>query len=74
MILLNQMINTISFLSDTLELYYVDSNGTRKEIPLVKKGIAWWTDKHVKFRNPGGNDNLTVSFEGEQTGHTAFLL
>lgn len=74
MILLNPMVNTISFLSDTLELYYVDSNGTRKEIPLVKKGIAWWTDKHVKFRNPGGNDNLTVSFEGEQTVHTAFLL
>lgn len=74
MILLNPMVNTISFLSDTLELYYVDSNGTRKEIPLVKKGIAWWTDKHVKFRNPGGNDNLTVSFEGEQTEHTAFLL
>lgn len=72
--MLNPMVNTISFLSDTLELYYVDSNGTRKEIPLVKKGIAWWTDKHVKFRNPGGNDNLTVSFEGEQTAHTAFLL
>ncbi|XP_024913523.1 cell cycle control protein 50A-like isoform X2 [Cynoglossus semilaevis] len=53
-----------SLFNDTLELYYVDSNGTRKEIPLVKKGIAWWTDKHVKFRNPGGNDNLTVSFEG----------
>lgn len=52
------------FVSDTLELYYIDSNGTSNAVPLVKKGIAWWTDKHVKFRNPGGNDNLTVAFQG----------
>lgn len=32
----------------------------------MKKGIAWWTDKHVKFRNPGGNPNLTSAFQGEQ--------
>lgn len=53
------------FPTDTLELYYIDPNGTRTQIPLVKKGIAWWTDKHVKFRNPGGNNsNLTASFQG----------
>lgn len=52
-----------AFVSDTLELYYID-NGTKVLIPVVKKGIAWWTDKHVKFRNPGGNDNLTVVFQG----------
>uniref|UniRef100_A0A8K9UFL7 Cell cycle control protein n=1 Tax=Oncorhynchus mykiss TaxID=8022 RepID=A0A8K9UFL7_ONCMY len=28
----------------TLELCYIDPNGTRIQIPL--KGIAWWTDKH----------------------------
>ena len=49
--------------ADTLELYYL-SNGTRTPVALMKKGIAWWTDKHVKFRNPGGNDNLTVAFQG----------
>ncbi|XP_037602085.1 transmembrane protein 30Aa [Sebastes umbrosus] len=53
-----------SLFNDTLELYHIDSNGTRNAIPLVKKGIAWWTDKHVKFRNPGGNTNLTVAFQG----------
>lgn len=51
--------------SDTLVLYHIDSNGTRNAIPLVKKGIAWWTDKHVKFRNPGGNNNLTLAFRGD---------
>ncbi|KAG7465741.1 hypothetical protein MATL_G00156820 [Megalops atlanticus] len=54
-----------SLFNDTLELFYIDPNGTRTEIPLTKKGIAWWTDKHVKFRNPGGNNlNLTTVFQG----------
>lgn len=46
-------------------LYYVDSNNSKIEVPLVKKGIAWWTDKHVKFRNPAGNSNLTLAFQGD---------
>ncbi|KAL6477778.1 hypothetical protein MHYP_G00136130 [Metynnis hypsauchen] len=53
-----------SLFNDTLELYYIYPNGTKTFIPLVKKGIAWWTDKHVKFRNPAGNnDNLTITFK-----------
>ncbi|XP_028294524.1 cell cycle control protein 50A-like isoform X1 [Gouania willdenowi] len=56
-----------SLFNDTLKLYYLEANGTRNEIPLVKKGIAWWTDKHVKFRNPGGNANLTAVFQGNLT-------
>lgn len=52
-----------SLFNDTLELYYID-NGTRNAIPGVKKGIAWWTDKCKKFRNPGGNKNLTIAFKG----------
>uniref|UniRef100_A0A8B9L260 Cell cycle control protein n=1 Tax=Astyanax mexicanus TaxID=7994 RepID=A0A8B9L260_ASTMX len=53
-----------SLFNDTLELYYIYPNGSRTLIPLVKKGIAWWTDKHVKFRNPpGNNDNLTITFQ-----------
>lgn len=52
-------------LSDTLKLYHINANGTRNEIPVAKKGIAWWTDKHVKFRNPGGINNLTVAFQGD---------
>ncbi|XP_041828000.1 transmembrane protein 30Aa [Melanotaenia boesemani] len=52
-----------SLFNDTLELYHVDSNGTRNPVPVATKGIAWWTDKHVKFRNPGGNSNLTAAFK-----------
>ncbi|MBN3301791.1 cell cycle control protein 50A [Amia ocellicauda] len=54
-----------SLFNDTLELIYNDPNGNFTPIPLVKKGIAWWTDKNVKFRNPGGNNsNLTSIFQG----------
>lgn len=49
--------------SDTFELFYIQDNGNRTRIPLMKKGIAWWTDRFVKFRNPGG-DNLTAAFAG----------
>ncbi|MGH0115636.1 UNVERIFIED_CONTAM: hypothetical protein FKN15_037959 [Acipenser sinensis] len=50
---------------NTLTLYYINPNGTESLVPLQKKGIAWWTDKNVKFRNPGGNNlNLTAVFQG----------
>lgn len=42
-------------------------NGTKTEIILIKKGIAWWTDKNVKFRNPTGDYNLSYIFTGNQT-------
>ncbi|KAL2099145.1 hypothetical protein ACEWY4_005625 [Coilia grayii] len=54
-----------SLFNDTLELLYNFPNGTSISIPLSKTGIAWWTDKHVKFRNPGGNNNnLSAAFAG----------
>ncbi|XP_058879502.1 cell cycle control protein 50A-like [Acipenser ruthenus] len=54
-----------SLFNDTLTLYYINPNGTESLVPLQKKGIAWWTDKNVKFRNPGGNNfNLTAVFQG----------
>lgn len=54
-----------SMFNDTLELFYNDPNGTKIQIPLTATGIAWWTDKHVKFRNPGAeNTNLTAVFQG----------
>ncbi|XP_054249910.1 cell cycle control protein 50A isoform X2 [Indicator indicator] len=53
-----------SMFNDTLELYRIE-NETRVDIPLIKKGIAWWTDKNVKFRNPTGDgNNLTALFQG----------
>lgn len=52
-------------LTDSLELFYNDPNGTKIPVPLTSTGIAWWTDKHVKFRNPGSNNpNLTAVFQG----------
>uniref|UniRef100_A0A673LQR5 Cell cycle control protein n=1 Tax=Sinocyclocheilus rhinocerous TaxID=307959 RepID=A0A673LQR5_9TELE len=53
-----------SLFNDTLELFYNHPNGSRITIHLVKTGIAWWTDKHVKFRNPAGNNNnLSIVFQ-----------
>uniref|UniRef100_A0A8C1L123 Cell cycle control protein n=1 Tax=Cyprinus carpio TaxID=7962 RepID=A0A8C1L123_CYPCA len=53
-----------SLFNDTLELFYIHPNGSRIAIHLVKTGIAWWTDKHVKFRNPGeNNNNLSIVFQ-----------
>ncbi|KAK5602469.1 Cell cycle control protein 50A [Crenichthys baileyi] len=54
-----------SLFNDTLELFYIEPNGTTTAVPLAKKGIAWWTDKHVKFRNPvKDKENLTELFKG----------
>lgn len=56
---------TCSVAADTLELFYNDPDGAKVRVPLTNTGIAWWTDKHVKFRNPGANNaNLTAVFQG----------
>uniref|UniRef100_A0A6I8NU19 Cell cycle control protein n=1 Tax=Ornithorhynchus anatinus TaxID=9258 RepID=A0A6I8NU19_ORNAN len=52
-----------SMFNDTLELLRID-NDTMSPIPLNKRGIAWWTDKNVKFRNPSGaTHNLSALFK-----------
>ncbi|XP_066997218.1 cell cycle control protein 50A [Anabrus simplex] len=48
-----------SLFSDELSLYSVAHHG---EVPLLRTGIAWPSDKRIKFRNPEGN--LTKAFEG----------
>ncbi|XP_026155805.1 cell cycle control protein 50B [Mastacembelus armatus] len=40
-----------SMFNDTFKLYEI-INGTKKEVPLDGKGIAWWTDSNIKYRNP----------------------
>ncbi|XP_026195025.1 cell cycle control protein 50B isoform X2 [Anabas testudineus] len=40
-----------SMFNDTFVLYQI-VNGTNKEVPLDGKGIAWWTDYSIKYRNP----------------------
>ncbi|XP_078042770.1 cell cycle control protein 50A isoform X2 [Augochlora pura] len=48
-----------SLFSDELSLYSVQH---LKNVPLLKTGIAWPSDKAIKFRNPEGN--LTEAFAG----------
>jgi hypothetical protein len=52
---------------DTLELFLIanESDPVPTLIPLKKKGIAWWTDKNVKFRNPPGEGSLAERFKGK---------
>ncbi|XP_077626368.1 LOW QUALITY PROTEIN: cell cycle control protein 50A [Crocuta crocuta] len=52
-----------SMFNDTLELFLVGNESHPTPIPLKKKGIAWWTDKNVKFRNPPGGDSLEERFK-----------
>ncbi|XP_034940635.1 cell cycle control protein 50A [Chelonus insularis] len=47
-----------SLFSDRLTLFFLDLNTT---VPLLKTGIAWPSDKNIKFQNPPGN--LTKAFE-----------
>ncbi|XP_074516913.1 cell cycle control protein 50B [Sebastes fasciatus] len=37
--------------NDTFKLYQI-VNGANKLVPFDGKGIAWWTDYNVKYRNP----------------------
>ncbi|XP_021549245.1 LOW QUALITY PROTEIN: cell cycle control protein 50A [Neomonachus schauinslandi] len=53
-----------SMFNDTLELFLVGNESYPTPIPLKKKGIAWWTDKNVKFRNPPGGESLKERFKG----------
>ncbi|XP_023446213.1 cell cycle control protein 50A isoform X2 [Dasypus novemcinctus] len=53
-----------SMFNDTLELFLVGNDSDPMPIPLKKKGIAWWTDKNVKFRNPPGEESLEERFQG----------
>ncbi|XP_020855796.1 cell cycle control protein 50A [Phascolarctos cinereus] len=51
-----------SMFNDTLELFQKNESSLIR-VHLHKKGIAWWTDKNVKFRNPPGG-NLSEVFKG----------
>lgn len=40
-----------SMFNDSFLLYQI-VNGKEKKVPLDGKGIAWWTDYNIKYRNP----------------------
>ncbi|XP_035024892.1 cell cycle control protein 50B [Hippoglossus stenolepis] len=51
-----------SMFNDTFKLYQI-VKGTKKPVTLDGKGIAWWTDYNVKYRNPSVNP-LKDAFNG----------
>ncbi|XP_054856724.1 cell cycle control protein 50B-like [Eublepharis macularius] len=54
-----------SLFNDTFDLFYVLNNGTKVQVPLDKRGISWWTDSNIKFRNPEPvNGSLALAFKG----------
>ncbi|XP_067265876.1 transmembrane protein 30C [Chanodichthys erythropterus] len=52
--------------NDSFTVRYYPTNGPELQVPLYRKGIAWYTDKNVKFRNPPTNNTFTLqqAFEG----------
>ncbi|NWI99870.1 CC50C protein, partial [Crypturellus undulatus] len=51
-----------SIFNDTIDLFY-NVNSSVIQVPLLKTGNSWWTDKNVKFRNPVAH-NLSSAFAG----------
>uniref|UniRef100_A0A672TI40 Cell cycle control protein n=1 Tax=Strigops habroptila TaxID=2489341 RepID=A0A672TI40_STRHB len=51
-----------SMFNDTIDLFY-NLNSSVIQVPLLKTGNSWWTDKNVKFRNPKSY-NLSSAFAG----------
>ncbi|KAF5903086.1 cell cycle control protein 50C-like, partial [Clarias magur] len=52
-----------SMFNDSFTLYHL-SEGNVEIIPLLRKGITWYTDKNVKFHNPKSNSTLQQAFQG----------
>lgn len=52
------------FWKDSFKLYRI-VNGQEMLVPFDRKGIAWWTDYNVKYRNPASvNGSFTKAFAG----------
>uniref|UniRef100_A0A8D0HDA5 Cell cycle control protein n=1 Tax=Sphenodon punctatus TaxID=8508 RepID=A0A8D0HDA5_SPHPU len=52
-----------SMFNDTIHLSYYPNSTTVIQVPLLKRGNSWWTDKNVKFFNPPSH-NLSSAFAG----------
>ncbi|KAK3563490.1 hypothetical protein QTP86_030331 [Hemibagrus guttatus] len=55
-----------SMFNDSFTLYQI-VNGQKMLVPFDRKGIAWWTDYNIKYRNP---DFVNGSFAKAFTGTT----
>ncbi|KAF7704101.1 hypothetical protein HF521_021173 [Silurus meridionalis] len=53
-----------SMFTDSFTLYQI-INGQQSLVPFDRKGIAWWTDYNIKYRNPAPvNGSLALAFSG----------
>lgn len=52
-----------SMFNDTFVLSKIKSDGPPELVPLLKTGIAWASDKNIKFKNPPGK-TLEEAFKG----------
>lgn len=62
------------FLSDSFTVMYYPTNGPEVQVPLYRKGIAWYTDKNIKFRNPPTNNTFKLPQAFEGTHHTPHAI
>uniref|UniRef100_A0A8B9GNK0 Transmembrane protein 30C n=1 Tax=Astyanax mexicanus TaxID=7994 RepID=A0A8B9GNK0_ASTMX len=53
-----------SMFNDSFTLTYHPPDGAEVPVPLYRRGITWYTDKNVKFRNPPTNTTLQLAFQG----------
>uniref|UniRef100_A0ABM5EU22 Cell cycle control protein n=1 Tax=Pogona vitticeps TaxID=103695 RepID=A0ABM5EU22_9SAUR len=54
-----------SLFNDTFALYRMSGKDVVANISLDRRGISWWTDNNVKFRNPEPvNGSLALAFKG----------
>ncbi|KAG7157979.1 Cell cycle control protein 50A-like [Homarus americanus] len=52
-----------SMFNDTLKLFEIKLGGQAEELNLIKTGIAWPSDRKIKFNNPPGSLNSTGAFK-----------
>ena len=55
-----------SMFNDTFVVTLIGSNEGKKDVLLTKRGLAWESDKKIKFKNPSGFDpsNPSAAFNG----------
>lgn len=55
-----------SMFNDSFTVFYHGFTGGPVKVPLLRRGITWYTDKNIKYRNPTQEDNQTLAqvFEG----------
>ncbi|XP_075053112.1 cell cycle control protein 50C-like isoform X2 [Mixophyes fleayi] len=53
-----------SLFNDTITLVYQSGASSNTQVPLLRTGNTWWSDKNVKFNNPKPREDLVQAFAG----------